>query len=168
VHSLNENHHHHHHHHQPIYLGFDLLLATIIQSLPLSDIILSRSSSSSSSISRVVALAIRLFFAFPFDASTSAFSTISRISVVSKTNFLFNAIRFPFLHSLRTRNNSLYSASSFRKRVFSEVVLSKATPDRLIYYFIGVSRVEVRTIELTSNIASYSSVTSSGELSSKE
>jgi hypothetical protein len=77
-------------------------------------------------------------------------------------------MRFPFLHSLRTRNSSLNSAFSLRKRVFSEVVLSKATPNRSIYYFIGVSRAEERTIELTSDVASCSSIPSSSELSSRE
>jgi hypothetical protein len=75
---------------------------------------------------------------------------------------------FPFLRSLYTRKSSLALVSSFRKRVISEVVLSKATPTRSIYCFIGVSRVEERTIELTSDVASYSSVPSGGELSSRE
>jgi hypothetical protein len=47
-------------------------------------------------------------------------------------------------------------------------VLSKATPTCLIYYFTRVSRVEERTIELTSDVASYSSIPSSSELSSRE
>jgi hypothetical protein len=126
------------------------------------------SSSSSSSSSGVLALIVRLFFAFPFDASASAFSTSSRISFVLNTNLPLTATRFPFLRSLHTRYSSLNSAFSFRKRVFSEVVLSKATPDRSIYRFIGVSRVEERTIELTSEVASRSSVPSSSELSSRE
>jgi hypothetical protein len=150
------------------YLDLDLVLATIIQSLSLSCILSSISSSLSSSISRVVALVVRLFLAFPFDISTSAFSTSSRISFVLKTNFPLIATRFPFLRSLRTLNSSLNLAFSFRKRVFSEVVLSKATPDRSIYYFTGVSIVEERTILLTSNVASRSSVPSGGELSSRE
>jgi hypothetical protein len=77
-------------------------------------------------------------------------------------------MRFPFLRSLRTRNSSLASLSSFRKRAFSKVVLSKAAPNRSIYRFIGVLRVEERTIELTSDVASYSSIPSSDELSSRE
>jgi hypothetical protein len=125
-------------------------------------------SSSSSSSSGVLALVVRLFFAFPFDASASAFSTSSRISFVLNTNLPLTATRFPFLRSLHTRNSSLNSAFSFRKRAFSEVVLSKATPDYSIYRFIGVSRVEERTIELTSEVASRSSVPSSSELSSRE
>ena len=125
-------------------------------------------SSSSSSITGVVALVVRLPFDFPFDASTSASSTSSRISFVLKTNFPLIATRFPFLRSLRTRNSSLNSVFSFRKRVFSEVILSKAAPNRSIYYFIGVSILEVRTILLTSDVASYSSVPSSSELSSRE
>jgi hypothetical protein len=48
------------------------------------------------------------------------------------------------------------------------VVLSKAAPNRSIYCFIGVLRVEEQTILLTSNIASYSSIPSGGELSSRE
>jgi hypothetical protein len=52
--------------------------------------------------------------------------------------------------------------------VFSKVVLSKATSKRSIYYLIGVSRVEERIIEFTSDIASRSSVPSSSELSSRE
>jgi hypothetical protein len=48
------------------------------------------------------------------------------------------------------------------------VVLSKAAPDRLIYCFIGVSRVEERTILSTSDVASYSSIPSGSELSSRE
>jgi hypothetical protein len=77
-------------------------------------------------------------------------------------------MRFPFLRSLRTRNSSLYSAFSFCKRAFLDIVLSKAAPDRLIYCFTGVSRVEERMILLTSDVASYSSIPSSGELSSRE
>jgi hypothetical protein len=125
-------------------------------------------SSSSSSISRVIAFVVLPFFDFPFDASASASSTSSRISFVLKTNFPLIATRFPFLRSLRTRNSSLYSVISFRRRAFSEVVLSKATPDRSIYRFTGVSRVEERTIEFTSDVASHSSVPSGGELSSRE
>jgi hypothetical protein len=139
-----------------------------MQSLSLLDISSSISSSSSSSILGVVALIVRLFFAFPFDASASASSTTPRISYVLKTNFPLIATRFPFLRSLRTRSSSLYSAFSFRKRAFSEVVLSKAIPDRSIYRFIGVSRVEERTILLTSDVASRSSVPSGGKLSSRE
>jgi hypothetical protein len=52
--------------------------------------------------------------------------------------------------------------------VFLEVVLSRANPDRSIYRFTGVSRVEERTIELTSDVASRSFVPSGGELSSRE
>jgi hypothetical protein len=125
-------------------------------------------SSCSSSISRVIAFAVLPFFDFPFDASTSASSTSSRISFVLKTNLPLIATRFPFLHSLRTRNSSLYSVISFCRRAFSEVVLSKAAPDCLIYCFTGVSRVEERTIEFTSDVASCSSVPSGGELSSRE
>jgi hypothetical protein len=116
----------------------------------------------------VIALVVRLFFDFPFDASASPSSTSSSISFVLKTNLLFNATRFPFLRSLRNRKSSLNSAFSFRKRVFSEVVLSKVAPDRSIYRFTGVSRVEERTMELTSDVASRSSVPSGGGLSSRE
>jgi hypothetical protein len=77
-------------------------------------------------------------------------------------------MRFPFLHSLHTRSSSLASVSSLYKRVFSEEVLSKAAPDRSIYCFIGVSRVEERTILLTSDVASCSSIPSGGELSSRK
>jgi len=126
------------------------------------------SSSSSSLSSGVLALVVRLFFAFPFDASASAFSTSSRISFVLNTNLPLTATRFPFLRSLRTYNSSLNSVFSFCKRVFSKVVLSKATPNCSIYRFIGVLRVEERTIELTSEVASYSSIPSSSELSSRE
>jgi hypothetical protein len=126
------------------------------------------SSSSSSLISGVVAFTVRLFFIFLFDASASAFSTISRISYVLKTNFPLTATRFPFLRSLCTRDSSLYSAFSFRRMAFSEVVLSRADPDRSIYRFTGVSRVEERMIELTSEVACRNSVPSGGELSSRE
>jgi hypothetical protein len=139
-----------------------------MQSLSLLYILFSIPSSSSSSISGVIALAVRLFLDFPFDASASASSTSSRISFVLKTNFPLIATRFPFLRSLRILKSSLASVSSFRKRATSEVVLSKATPARSIYRFIGVSRVEERTIEFTSDVASYSSVPSGGELSSRE
>jgi hypothetical protein len=128
-----------------------------MQSLSLSDISSLIFSSSSSSISGVVAFVVRLFFAFPFDTSASDFSMSSRISCVLKTNFPLIATRFPFLRSLCTRNSSLYSAFSFRKRTFSEVVLSRADSDRSIYRFTGVSRVEERTILLTSDVASRSS-----------
>ena len=151
-----------------LYFDFDRLLATIIQSLSLSYILSSILSSSSSSISGVVAFVVRLFFAFPFDASTSAFSTTSRISYVLKTNFPLIATRFPFLRSLRTRSSSLASFSSLRKRAFLEEVLSKATSNRLIYYFIEVLRVEEQTILLTSNITSRSSIPSSSKLSSRK
>jgi hypothetical protein len=126
------------------------------------------SSSSSSSISGVVASTVCLSFVFLFDASASAFSTTSRISYILKTNFPLTATRFPFLRSLRTRNSSLYSAFSFRRRAFSKVVLSRADPDLLIYRFIGVSRVEERMIVLTSDVACRNSVPSGGELSSRE
>jgi hypothetical protein len=52
--------------------------------------------------------------------------------------------------------------------VFLDVVLSKAASNCSIYYFIGVLRVEERTILLTSDIASCNSVPSSSELSSRE
>jgi hypothetical protein len=139
-----------------------------MQSLSLSDISLLIPSSSSSSISGVVAFVVRLFFAFPFDTSASAFSTTSRISCILKTNFPLIATRFSFLRSLYTRDSSLYSAFSFRRRATSDTVLSKAAPDRSIYRFTGVSRVEERTIVLTSDIAYRSSVPSGGELSSRE
>jgi hypothetical protein len=139
-----------------------------MQSLSLSDISSSILSSSSSSISGAVAFVVRLFFAFPFDASASAFSTTLRISYVLKTNFPLIATHFPFLRSLRTRDSSLYSAFSFFRRATSDTVLSKAASDRSIYRFIGVSRVEERTTVLTSDIACRNSVPSSGELSSRE
>jgi hypothetical protein len=47
-------------------------------------------------------------------------------------------------------------------------MLSKAAPNRSINRFTGVSSVEERTIELTSDVASRSSVPSGGELSSRE
>jgi hypothetical protein len=139
-----------------------------MQSLSLSYILSSIPSSPSSLISGVVALVVRLFFDFLFDASASASSISSRISFVLKMNFPLIATRFPFLHSLRTLSSSLNSVFSFYKRAFSKVVLSKATPDRSIYRFTGVSRVEERTIELTSEVASRSSVPSGGELASRE
>jgi hypothetical protein len=52
--------------------------------------------------------------------------------------------------------------------MFSEVVLSRANPDRSIYCFIGVSRIEERTIELTSDVTLRSSIPSGSELSSRE
>ena len=129
-----------------------------MQSLSLSELFSSIPSSSSLPISELIALRVYLFFAFPFDASASAFSTTSRISYVLKTNFPLIATRFPFLRSLRTRDSSLYSAFSFRSRAFSDVVLSRADPDRSIYRFTGVSRVEERTILLISDVTSRSSV----------
>jgi hypothetical protein len=153
---------------QSLYFETTLLLATTIQSLSLSDVSSSISSSSSSSISGVVAFVVRFFFVFLFDASASASLTTSRISCVLKTNFPLIATRFPFLRSLRTRNSSLYSAFSFCKRAFSDVILSKAAPDRSIYCFTGVSRVDKRTIELTSKVTCYNSVPSGGKLSSRE
>ena len=139
-----------------------------MQSLSLSYLLFSIPSSSSSSISGVIPLVVRLLLPFLFDVSASAFSTISRSSSVLKTNFPLIAIRFPFFRSLRTRNSSLNSAFSFCKRAFSEVVFLRATPNRSIYRFIGVSIVEERTILLTSDVASLSSVPSGGELSSRE
>jgi hypothetical protein len=139
-----------------------------MQSLSLSNISSSISSSSSSSILGAVAFVVRLFFAFPFDASASAFLTSSSISYVLKTNFPLIATRFPFLRSLRTRNSSLYSAFSFRKRAFLDIVLLRADPNRSIYRFTGVSRVEERTFLLTSDVTSRSLVPSGGELSSRE
>jgi len=139
-----------------------------MQSLSLSELFSSIPSSSSLPISELIALRVYLFFAFPFDASASAFSTTSRISCVLKTNFPLIATRFPFLRSLRTRDSSLYSAFSFRRRATSDTVLSKATPDRSIYRFTGVSRVDERTIELTSEVTYRNSVPSGGELSSRE
>jgi hypothetical protein len=72
------------------------------------------------------------------------------------------------LRFFRILNNSLNSVFSFCKIATSEVVLSKAAPDHSIYCFIEVSRVDERTILLTSNVASCSSVPSSSELSSRE
>jgi hypothetical protein len=57
---------------------------------------------------------------------------------------------------------------SFCKRAFSDVVLSRADSDHSIYRFTGVSRVEERTILLTSNVAYRNSVPSGSELSSRE
>jgi hypothetical protein len=153
---------------QLFYFDFDLLLAIIIQSPLLSEVSSSIYSSSSFSISGVIAFVIHLFFVFLFDTSFSASSTSSRISFLLKTNFPAIATYFPFLHSLRTHKSSLYSAFSFCKRAFSDVVLSRADSDRSIKRFTGVSRVEEQTILLTSNIASHSSVPSGGELSSRE
>jgi hypothetical protein len=83
-------------------------------------------------------------------------------------NFPVIATRFPFLCSLRTRKSSLYSALSFYKRAFLDIVLLRADPDRSIYRFIRVSRVEERTILLTSDVACRNSVPSGSELSSRE
>ena len=52
--------------------------------------------------------------------------------------------------------------------MFLDVVLLKATSNYLIYYFIGVLRVEEQTILLTSNVDSCNSVPSGSELSSRE
>jgi len=125
-------------------------------------------SSSSSPISGVTALVVRLFFVFLFDNSFSASSTSSRISFLLKTNFPAIATRFPSLRSLRTRKSSLALLTSFRKRAISADVLSSGAPDRSIYRFTGVSRLEERTIVLTSDVACRSSVPSGGELSSRE
>jgi hypothetical protein len=153
---------------QSLYFETTLLLATTIQSLSLSDVSSSVSPSFSSSISGVIVFVVRFYFVFLFDASASASLTTSRISYVLKTNFPLIATCFPFLHSLRTLNSSLYSAFSFCKRAFLDIVLSKAAPDRSVYRFIGVSRVDERTIELTSKVACRKSVPSGGELSSRE
>jgi hypothetical protein len=139
-----------------------------MQSLSLLYILFLIPSYSSSSILGVIALIIRLFFDFPFNASTSASLTSSRISFVLKTNFPLTTICFLFLRSLYILKSSLALVSSFYKRVTLEVILSKATSAYLIYCFIGVSRVEEQIIEFTSDIASYSSIPSSSKLSSKE
>jgi hypothetical protein len=125
-------------------------------------------SSSSSSISGVIAFIVRLFFVFLFDTLFSTSSTSSRISFLLKTNFPIIAIRFPFLRSLRTLKSSLASLTSFYKRAISADVLLSAAPDRSIYRFIGVSRVEERTILLTSDVACRNSVPSGSELSSRK
>ena len=125
-------------------------------------------SSSSSSISGVIAFVVRLFFVFLFDALFSASLTSSRISFLLKTNFPVIATRFPFLRSLRTCKSSLASLTSFRRRAILADVLLSAAPDRSIYRFTGVSRVEERTIVLTSDVAYRNSVPSGGELSSRE
>jgi hypothetical protein len=153
---------------QSLYFETTLLLATTIRLLSLSDVSSSIPPSSSSSISGVVAFAVCFFFVFLFNTSASASLTTSRISCILKTNLPSIAMCFPFLRSLCTRNSSLYSAFSFRKRAFSDVVLSKAASDRLIYCFTGVSRVDKQTIELTSEVACCNSVPSGGELSSRE
>lgn len=121
MHSLNEN---HHHHHQPLCFELNLPLATIIQSTSLSYILFSISSSSSSLIPGVVALTVRLFFAFHFNPSASASSTISSISFVSNTNFPEIATRFPFLRSPRARKRALAPVFSFHNSTFSEYVFS--------------------------------------------
>jgi hypothetical protein len=139
-----------------------------MQLLSLSDISSSISSSSSSLISGVIAFVIRLFFTFPFDTSISTFLTSLRISYILKTNFPLIAICFSFLRFLHTYNSFLYSAFSFYKRAFLDIILSRADSNRSIYYFIGVSRVEEQTILLTSNVTSYSLVPSGGELSSRK
>jgi hypothetical protein len=90
------------------------------------------------------------------------------ISCILKTNFSLIAICFPFLRSLCTYNSSLYLAFSFYKRAFLDVVLLRANSNRLIYYFIGALRVEERTILLTSDITSYSSIPFSSKLSSRK
>jgi hypothetical protein len=126
------------------------------------------SSSSLFLISGVITLAIRFFFAFLFDASASASSISPRISYILKTNFPLIAMCFPFLRSLCTYNSFLYSAFSFYKRAFLDVVFSKAASDRLIYCFTRVSRVDEQTIELTSEVTYRNSIRSSRELSSKE
>jgi hypothetical protein len=140
----------------------------IIQLLLLSEVSSLICSSSSSLISGVIAFVVCLFFVFLFDASTSTSSTSLRISFLLKTNFPVIAICFLFLRSLRTRKSFLYLAFSFCKRVFLDIVLSRADSNRLIYRFIGVSRVEERTILLTSDVAYCNSVPSSSELSSRE
>jgi hypothetical protein len=141
----------------------------LLSELPYSDVILFPISSSSSSlILRVIALIVCLFFDFLFNVSTSTSLISLRISFILKMNFPLITIYFLFLHSLHIYNSSLNLVFSFYKRVTLEVVLLKATPTRLIYYFIGVLRVEEQTILLTSNVTSYSSIPSSSELSSKE
>jgi hypothetical protein len=107
-----------------LYIKFDLLLATIIQSPSLSNMFSLIPSSLSSSFSKFVALVVRLFFVFLFDASTSASSTSLRISCVLKTNFPLTATRFPFLCSLRDRNSSLYFAFSYSYRISCDAARS--------------------------------------------
>jgi hypothetical protein len=139
-----------------------------MQSLSLSEESSSICSSSSSSISGVIAFVVRLFFVFLFDTLFSASSTSSRISFLLKTNFPTIATCFPFLRSLRTRKSSLASLTSFRKRAISADVLLSVAPNCSIYRFTGVLRVEERTIVLTSDVAYRNSVSSGGELSSRE
>jgi hypothetical protein len=83
-------------------------------------------------------------------------------------NFPLIVTCFSFLYSLRTRNSSLYLVFSFYKRAFLDIVLLEAASDRSIYRFIEVSRVDERTIELTSEVACRNSVPLGRELSSRE
>jgi hypothetical protein len=107
------------------------------------------------------------------DRATAGGRTSSRLrsSEVGRScaqHLPFVARRLPLLCSSRTRNSSLASVTYFRNRAISEVVLSKAIPHRSIQRFTGVSRVEERTIVLTSGIASRNSVPSGGEPSNRE
>jgi hypothetical protein len=125
-------------------------------------------SSSSSLISGVIAFVVCLFFIFLFDTLFSASLTSSRISFLLKTNFPVIAMCFPFLRSLRTHKSFLASLTSFYKRAILVDVLSSAAPDCLIYCFTRVSRVEERTIVLTSDVACRNSISSGSKLSSRK
>jgi hypothetical protein len=134
----------------------------------LSEVSSSICSSSSSLISGVITFVVCLFFVFLFNVLFSASSTSLRISFLLKTNFPIIAICFLFLRSLRTYISSLASLTSFYKRAISADVLLSIAPNYSIYCFTGVSRVEERTILLTSDVAYRNSVSSGSELSSRE
>jgi hypothetical protein len=124
---------------QPLYFETYLLLTTIMEPLPLSNMFSSIPSSSSSPILGVLALVVRLFLVFLFDAFASASSISPRIFCVSKTVFSFIATCFPLLRYLSSLDSSLASANSLPERAFLEVVFPRADSDRSIYCFTGVS-----------------------------
>jgi hypothetical protein len=142
-----------------------LRAATIIQSSSESLYVSSVTSSTSGSISRVLLSTVRLFFAFFFATSASAFSTTSRISCVLKTNLPLIVTRFPVLRSLRTRKSALASTFSCCKSMFLECVLSKAALAREIYRFAGDAIFDSFTTLLIKDVACRSPVPVGGELS---
>ena len=81
-------------------------------------------------------------------------------------NLPFIATRFPFLRSLRYYSSSRCSVFCRRKSTFSDCVLSKVAPTRLIYRRTGLLTVDSRRANLITAFACRSSVPLGGELSS--
>ena len=131
--------------------------------------IFSRFSSTSLVLSTLIKRVRRLLRVFFFAISASTFSTTSRISDVLKTNRPFNATRLPFLRCFRVSRSPRCSVFSFRKRVISVCIRSRAEVARVIYRFVGELRTSPfsRTLFNTA-FACRSSVPSGGELARSE